>query len=75
MTKIIIEIASEQDALLLTEFAKRLNGVVQWSSDPLSDSSSAFAWLEELANTHPFDEIVDVVTWQTEQRQDRFLMR
>ena len=76
MTKIVIEIANFQDAVLLAEFAKRLNGVVHLSDEEEESADlSAFMWLEELAQTNPFSEIEDVVEWQTQQRQDRVLVR
>lgn len=76
MTKIVIEIANFQDAVLLAEFAKRLNGVVHLSDEGEESADlSAFMWLEELAQTNPFAEIEDVVEWQTQQRQDRVLIR
>lgn len=75
MTKIVIEIASFQDAILLAEFAKRLNGVVHFPEPQESTTTSAFECLEELAKTDAFIEIEDVVEWQSQLRQDRVLAR
>lgn len=76
MPKIVIEIANFQDAVLLAEFAKRLNGVVHLSDEGEEPADlSAFVWLEELSKTNPFTEIENVVEWQTLQRQDRVLVR
>ena len=75
MTKIVIEIVNSHDALLLIEFAKRLNGVVQINEEPNQMAQSAFAWLAELANVNAFEAVEDVVEWQTLQRQDRILLR
>ncbi len=74
MTKIVIEMANSQDAFLLIEFAKRLNGVVQINEEPNQMAQSAFTWLEELANVNAFDAVENVVEWQTLQRQDRTLL-
>jgi len=75
MTKIVIEIASFQDAILLAEFAKRLNGVVHFPEPQEPTTMSAFEYLEELAKTEAFAEIEDVVAWQSQLRQDRVLAR
>lgn len=75
MTKIIIEIASFQDAILLAEFAKRLNGVVHFPESQEPTTTSAFEYLEELARTDAFIEIENVVEWQSQLRQDRVLAR
>lgn len=75
MTKIVIEIASFQDAILLAEFAKRLDGVVHFTEPQEPITTSAFEFLEELAKTDVFAEIEDVEAWQTQLRQDRVLVR
>lgn len=75
MTKIVIEVPNAQDALLLIEFAKRLNGVVQLTDEQVQRPQTAFAWLEALSHSMPFEAIEDVVEWQSQQRQDRILVR